>query len=368
MGDSEDKGETRKSCLRSGGSVKEALRNSPVLRPPEKAQRIGEPMDAPKGIEIGPQSSEVGASENLFDSGLAGRAGEDGAVFGEGLGSKGQVPLLPGKGPPGFGGAFFGAASPEKGMVGGWMGAGPYPAQGGGFAELLQEIRAGNQDVDAKFGVISSQFATLHIEIAQIKSEVVTQVQFGELQSRVSKLESSAGVAGGTGVEALTMQLDRLDPARKCLAIHGIVDANLDARTKHLEKLFSDVSGCPSPVYFDHIHKGKAGERSVTKVSLVEFRCNADREKAFQLTKDLEFKDGSGAKLGCKRARTNLQKQRNDALVGAERALKEKLGASADVKIDWENRRVVSKGEPAFEQKRGEVSGVYLAKFAALVG
>ena len=121
-------------------------------------------------------------------------------------------------------------------------------------------------------------------------------------------------------------------------------------------------------MHFDHIHRGKAGERSVTKVSLVEFRCNADREKAFELTKGLDFKDGSGAKLGCKRARTNLQKQRNDALIGAEKALKEKLGIPGDVKIDWENRRVVSKGEPAFEQKRGEASGIYLSQFVTLMG
>ena len=111
----------------------------------------------------------------------------------------------------------------------------------------------------------------------------MTQVQFGALQSHASKLESGTGASGGPGVEALTLQLNRLDPARKCLALHGITDANLDARTKRLEQLFSGVPGCPSPVFFDHIHKGKAGERSVTEVSLVEFRSNADHEKTFEL-------------------------------------------------------------------------------------
>ena len=72
--------------------------------------------------------------------------------------------------------------------------------------------------------------------------------------------------------------------------------------------------------------------------------------------------------MGCKRARTNLQKQRNDALIGAEKALKEKLGTAGDVKVDWESRRVVSKGEAAFEQRRGEVSGIYLSPCATLVG
>ena len=100
MGDSADNVGTRKSCLRSGGSVKEALRNFPVLRPPEKSQRIGDPMDVPNGIEIGSQSSEVGAGGNLLDPGLAGLAGEDGALSGGGFGPKAQVPLLPGKGPP----------------------------------------------------------------------------------------------------------------------------------------------------------------------------------------------------------------------------------------------------------------------------
>ena len=55
-------------------------------------------------------------------------------------------------------------------------------------------------------------------------------------------------------------------------------------------------------------------------------------------------------------------------MIGAEKALKDKLGVPGDVKIDWENRRVVSKGEPAFEQKRGETSGIYLSQFVTLMG
>ena len=170
-------------------------------------------------------------------------------------------------------------------------------------------------------------------------------------------------------MQALTLQLDRLDPAKKCLAIHGIVDVNLDVRTKHLEKLFADVPGCPIPLSIDHVHKGKAGERTPTKVSLVEFRSNTDREKAFNLVKDLEFKDDSGSKLACKRARTNLQKTRNDALVEAEGFLKKKVDVPGDIKIDWKNRQVVTKDDvPAFVQQRGESSGSYQSVFSKLIG
>ena len=69
------------------------------------------------------------------------------------------------------------------------------------------------------------------------------------LQDRVIKLENAN--TGGSDVKAFTLQLDRLDPAKKSLAMHGITNINLDTRTSKLEKIFADVSGCPLPLAID---------------------------------------------------------------------------------------------------------------------
>ena len=386
----------------------QALRNSPVLAPPSKSQRVG------------PGSPYLGANENVdmssevvgVASGLGGVVppglGEDvkvpgshgpldlspdksqdakssGGVTGKDVGaSAGSLPAVPSL--PGFQVHAGDVSSGQAGTAGHGIHdtQAPYASTLGGqtgpqasqatyvhqaeptLSQLFQEIRAGNQNVDSKFQLLQGQVASFQTELASMKAEMVTQIQFGELQTRVSKLESSP--TGGPDIKALTLQLDRLDPAKKSLAMHGITDVNLDTRTSNLEKIFADISGCPRPVNIEHVFKGKAGERSVTKVSLLEFRSNAEREKAFALVKGLNLQDNSGAKLACKRARTNLQRQRNDGLIAAEGNLKKQFGEPGEVKIDWEHRQVKCKGEPAFIQDRVGLTGSYVGKFATLVG
>ena len=82
--------------------------------------------------------------------------------------------------------------------------------------------------------------------------------------------------------------------------------------------------------------------------------------------KDRTFKNGDGSQLGCKRARTNLQKQRNDELVSAEKVLKEKHGQADKVKINWQERRIEVDSEPVFVQSRDANSGKYLPPFSNL--
>ena len=298
-----------------------------------------------------------------MDPSLVAAGVEGGVEFGAGFGSKGPVPPLPGQGPPGFEGSVFGVASQERGVWAGLGGAGPYPAQGGGFAELLQEIRAGNQNVDAKFGMISAQFATVQNEIAQIKADMVTKHQFESLQDRVSKLEKG----GGTGdSKALHAQLDRLDPANRSLAFYGICDINLERRTRKLEAILTEAVGCPKCIGIDHIHKGKRDERTPTKVSIVEFRNRSDREVAFRLLSGKQLTDDTEAKVSCKRARTGLQKQRNDKLIKANDVLKQNCVSQDLVQIDWKERRVLVNATPAFVQGQETAEGSFLPPFVNL--
>ena len=76
--------------------------------------------------------------------------------------------------------------------------------------------------------------------------------------------------------------------------------------------------------------------------------------------------DNSGAKVVCKRAKTALQKQRNDNLIKAEGLIKAKALSGAVVKIEWEKREVSCNGETAFSQCRDSASGEFKDPFQAL--
>ena len=131
----------------------------------------------------------------------------------------------------------------------------------------------------------------------------------------------------------------------------------------YLNKILQESVGCPSDVTYDHIHKGKKESRELTKVTLVNFRSNADREKAFNVLKDKTLKDTSGCSLSCKRARTAQQKNRNDILFKAEELVKKSCKKNEKIKIDFKNRYVTCNSQMACEQDRESVRGNFVDDF-----
>ena len=193
------------------------------------------------------------------------------------------------------------------------------------------------------------------------------QVEVESVQARLAKMEVSVSTSPQSpDLQALYSQLNRLDPANKSLAIHGFGDNDLRSRVDYLNKVLRDNPGTCLPVRFEHVHKGKRDERVPTKVSLIEFGSNADREAVFKILQGLDLKDNSGAKVTCKRAKTVLQKQRNDSLVKAEGLIKSKAESGATVKIEWEKREVSCNGVTAFSQFRESASGNFKAPFHEL--
>ena len=87
----------------------------------------------------------------------------------------------------------------------------------------------------------------------------------------------------------------------------------------------------------------------MTKVTLVNFRSNADREKAFNVLKDKTLKDTSGCSLSCKRARTAQQKNRNDILFKAEELVKKSCKKNEKVKLDFKKRCVLCDEDIVFD-------------------
>ena len=168
---------------------------------------------------------------------------------------------------------------------------------------------------------------------------------------------------GNDETKAFYVQLDRLDPANRSVAVHNVVDINLDRRTKKLGNILQEMSACPPYVHIEHFHKGKFNERTPTKGSLIEFRSRTDRDIALKLLEAKEVEDETHAKLVFKRARTALQKQRNDMLIKAETTLKQHAPGGSDMKIAWKERRIEVNSDPAFVQNRDSPSRSFLAPF-----
>ena len=94
------------------------------------------------------------------------------------------------------------------------------------------------------------------------------------------------------------------------------------------------------PIRYDHVHRGKRDERVPTKVSVMEFGSNSDREAVFKILQKLDMKDNSGAAIVCKRAKTAMQKQRNDNLIKAEGQIKSAAASGAVINLHWEKREI----------------------------
>ena len=101
-----------------------------------------------------------------------------------------------------------------------------------------------------------------------------------------------------------------------------------------------------------------------TKITLVEFSSNDQREKALKVLADQPIRDLTGALLRVKRALTAFQRERNISLIKAEDVLK-KQGVS-DAKIDWKERQISCKGVPLFVQGKSESGGRFLPPHVAL--
>ena len=195
------------------------------------------------------------------------------------------------------------------------------------LADLLVEIRGVNQNVDNKFQTLQQQFVQLQQEIGQLRVDIVSKAEFealnvsvAKLDERIQILESGTGDTSGNNkqVQVLRKQLDRLDPAHKCLKLQGFVDANLASRVARIKEIVSGVAGFPDVVSCDTIHKGKRDARVPTHMTLIEFQSNSDREKALVLLEGKNMTDSSGAVLVSKRAQTEIQRDRNIKLQKAE--------------------------------------------------
>lgn len=101
--------------------------------------------------------------------------------------------------------------------------------------KILQAIQSANANVDRRFTDFQIQLRDLRSGVASMKLEMMTRPEFEQLESRVYTLESNVVSTDNPDVRFLQEQLDRLDPANKCISVIGFKGMDAVARTKLLE-------------------------------------------------------------------------------------------------------------------------------------
>ena len=135
------------------------------------------------------------------------------------------------------------------------------------------------------------------------------------------------------------------------------------------------VDGTSSIINIEHISQGPKDNRKLTGVSIIEFSSRDVREGLLQKLQGANsiIKTQGFDNLTVARAKTALQKKRNDALHRARDVLsKDARCNSKSVTIEWQisnskDRAVKVDGVPAFIQKVSDFSGEFLAPFNDVV-
>ena len=240
--------------------------------------------------------------------------------------------------------------------------------------DLLGAIQAVNRNVDSRFGTLQSEFQGLRSELTQLKLEMVTRAQFETLESRVFALESNVVSAENPDVKFLQMQLERLDPAHKCLSLIGFKGADANARGLRIEEfLRTHFESLAARLRIEHVFKGKWNERVLGGISLVEFPTKKDRDDALQRIKsgNLSLMDG-GETIRFAFAKTKKQLHRNFCVKKAVELLKQDSRSRGKEVVDeWKcaekGKRTVSvEGQVCFVQNASDMSGRFLEPYAHL--
>jgi hypothetical protein len=232
-------------------------------------------------------------------------------------------------------------------------------------------------------------FQTLHAKISYgasygavrtsirflVKAEMVTKEVFSSLEGRVVELENLASSGGGLQsgqISWMQQQVNRFDPANKSLTFGNMKGTDVSKRVAEIQKFFQDQANDPTIINFDHVWKGKAGNRSLTPITIVEFASRDVRETVLKKIEAGSKMSVGGNEISIRRNKTAWQLKRNAALFRAEEALKKDSRVkdqNLTVKIvmmdpgDSKDRWVEVSGRKVFIQKIGNMSGTLQAPF-----
>ena len=375
------------SSDKSEGSRPSALKNthvdplggSPVQLPPGKVQRIGDGINMEEDV-LGGGAGAVFPAVPAFPGqvGSFGDSAPPSGLVGSGGGGCGPTGSGPSSGPPGPGTGPPGSG-PGAGFADDDMSMKALILEMRGMrsevTSMRTEVSSMNTNMNSRFSGLSIELNNLKTELSNLKLEMVTKAQFEELEGRISLLEQNVVSPQNPNVKFLQDQLDRLDPARKCLSFVGFRNEDAGAREVLIKAFFQEKLSDLNPKFsFDHIRSGPPQNRKFTGVSLLEFSNTAERDDAMRLIehKKCVLFDGS-SEIKIRFAKTRKQMRRNWAMNKALELLKaEPLATNKQVEADWKvagnrgHRSVKVDGVVAFDQNASDLSGDFKNNFVHL--
>ena len=129
-------------------------------------------------------------------------------------------------------------------------GPGPEIVESDGEEPSMRDLMKMMKKMDVKVDSINHRFTVLYNEIQAMKAEMVTKDVFSSLEVRVKKLESDmSGISSGVGsgssgqVSFLQEQVNRLDPANKCLSFNSWTSKSTSGRKALIESYVEGI--CP---------------------------------------------------------------------------------------------------------------------------
>jgi len=393
--------EERPSALKHGLS-KDVVSTSPLQAPGLKAAKTQDNSQAHVSLPAGVPSLPGSGSTVPVSSG--GIAEQGGPGFSGGGGSGG----VPGVGDGAFGGSLSLAAPLEGGLagltgrvsgIGGDLPSGgdnsARPSGGGGetadMKTLLDKMNSLGTKFDSNLQTLQQQAADNHqilqtqlsdqassfkTELATLRADMVSRSDFSVLEGKVQELQ-----IGGLPSPQLAWfqeQINRNDPANRCLCFAGFKDSSVEARVTSIETFMQNADVDAKVQSFDHIWSGPQGNRSLTPLVIVELSSRQVREQTLKkLQANSTMKDSGDNKISVARAKTASQLKRNASLKKACDLLKKDGRTNGlTVEIKWliefpdgtksKDRAVTVGDEVAFLQLPSDLTGVFQKSFCNL--
>ena len=200
---------------------------------------------------------------------------------------------------------------------------------------------------------------------------MVTRSQFETLETRVFALESNVVSADNPDVKFLKAQLDKLDPAHKCMSLIGFKGTDSAARSQLIDSfLKAKFASYGDRLQVEHISKGTWQDRKLTSISLVEFPSKKARDDAVHAIKQGSWSLLEGSEpIRFGFAKTKKQLSRNYCVKKAVELLKRDQRTSGkEVAEEWKHaekgKRTVSvAGQICFLQNASDTCGRFLPPF-----
>ena len=184
---------------------------------------------------------------------------------------------------------------------------------------------------------MQKQIEDLKHDLQTSKLEMVTKDVHEKLEERVANLE--AGGVPKAEISWMQRQVQRLDPANKSLCFTDFSDKDGTKRLAKIEEFLAKTGSKSEIRGIEHIWTGPPGKRAISGGSVVELSSRLVREACLKkLSDDNSIMASSDlGTISVKRAKTEIQKNRNNALYRAEEHIKGQPGSKGKtVKIIWQ--------------------------------